>query len=67
MSWGWGILLSKFQKQKLNMKSSTEAEIVGVSNNLPNVIWARMFLEAQVFVIEENILSQDNQITFKIE
>ena len=51
MSLGWGVILSKCQKQKLNMKSSTEAEIVGVSDYLLNVIWARMFLEAQGFTI----------------
>ena len=56
MSWGWGILLSKFQKQKLKTESSTEAEIVGVRNYLSNVIWARMYLEAQGIVIEENII-----------
>ena len=67
MSWGLGVLLSKCQKQKLNMKSSTESEIVGVINYLPNVICARMFLEAQGFVIGENILFQDNQIPIKIE
>ena len=61
MSWGWGVLLSKSQKQKLNTKSSTEGEIVGVSDYLPNVIWARMFLDEQGFKVEENILYQDNQ------
>jgi hypothetical protein len=67
MSWGWGVLLSKCQKQKLNTKSSTESEIVGVSDYLPNVIWARMFLEGQGFSIKENILYQDNQSSIKIE
>lgn len=57
MSWGWGgVLLTKCQRQKLNTKSSTEGEIVGVSKFLPNIIWARMFLEAQGFELEENIL-----------
>ena len=51
ISWGWGVLLTKCQKQKLNTKSSTEGEIVGVSDFLPNMIWARMFLEAQGFKI----------------
>ena len=67
MSWVWGVLLSKCQKQKLNTKSSTEAEIVGVSDYLPNFIWERIFLEAQVFIIKENILFQDNQSAIKIE
>ena len=67
MSWGWGILLSKRQKKKLNTKSSTEAKIIEVSNYLPNFIWARMFLEAQGFTIEENIIFQDIQSAIKIE
>ena len=67
MSWGWGVLLTKCQKQKLNTKSSTEGEIVGASDYLPNIIWARMFLEAQGFELEENILYQDNQSAMLIE
>ena len=66
MSWGWGVLLSKCQKQKLNTKSSTEGEIVGVSDYLPNIIWARMFLQEQGFVLAENILYQDNQSCMRI-
>ena len=31
-SMGWGVLHSKSSKQKLNTKSSTEAELVGVSH-----------------------------------
>ncbi len=66
ISFGWGVLLTKCQKQKLNTKSSTEGEIVGVSDFMPNMIWARMFLEAQGFVLKENILHQDNQSAIKI-
>jgi hypothetical protein len=67
LSFGWGMLLSKCQKQKLNTKSSTEGEIVGVSDYLPNIIWTRMFLEAQGVVLAENIMYQDNQSAIKIE
>jgi hypothetical protein len=67
ISFGWGVLLTKCQKQKLNTKSSTEGEIVGVSDYLPNMIWARMFLEAQGTILKENILYQDNQSAIKIE
>ena len=67
MSWGLGDLLTMCIKQRLNVKSSTEAEVVGVSDFLPNMIWARMFIEAQGYSIEENKLNQDNQSTMKIE
>ena len=66
MSWGWGVLLTKCQKQKLNTKSSTEGEIVGVSDYLPNVIWTRMFLAEQGYILEENIVYQDNMSSMKI-
>ena len=32
ISFGWGVLATKCQKQKLNAESSTEGEIVGVSD-----------------------------------
>ena len=67
MSWGWGVLLTKCQKQKLNTKSSTEGEIVGVSDYLPNIIWTRMFLEGQGYVLKENIVYQDNMSAMKLE
>lgn len=66
VSWGWGVLLTKCQKQKLNTKSSTEGEIVGVSDFMPNMIWGRMFLEEQGFVLIKNTLYQDNQSAMKI-
>ena len=69
ISFGWGVLLTKCQKQKLNVKSSTEGEIVGVSDFLPNMVWCRMFLSAQGITLEENTLYQDNKsaiLTYKI-
>ena len=67
ISWGWGVLLTKFQKQKLNTKSSTQGEVVGVSDFLLNMVWARMFLERQGLILTENTLYQDNQSAIKIE
>ena len=50
ISFGWGVLVTKCQKQKLNTKSSTEGEIVGGSDYLPSIIWTRMFLEGQGYI-----------------
>jgi len=47
MSLGWGVLHCKASKQKFNTKSSTESEIVGVSDYLPYNIWVIMFLQVQ--------------------
>jgi hypothetical protein len=46
-SFGTGGILTKSSKQKLNTKSSTEAELVGASDYLPHTVWIKMFMEAQ--------------------
>ena len=56
MSLGHGTFLQKSRKQKLNTKSSTEAEVVGVADMLPYNIWLRIFLESQGYILTENIL-----------
>jgi len=67
MSFGLGAICCKSSKQKLNTKSSTEAELVGASDYLPHTIWTRMFLLEQGYAIEENIFAQDNQSAMKLE
>ena len=59
MSVGLGTLHARSTKQKLNTKSSTEAEIVGISDYLPFNIWLRMFLEEQDDFLAKNIVNQD--------
>ena len=66
-SFGWGVLLTMCQKQKLNVKSSTKGETVGASDYLPNIVWARMFLGVQGHDLTENILFQDNKSAMKLE
>ena len=67
ISFGRGALFSKSTKQKLNTKSSTEAELVGASDYLPSTIWAMLFLKAQGYNMEESKFFQDNQSTMKLE
>ena len=54
-------------KQKLNTKSSTEAEIVGVDYVLTKVIWIRYFLKEQGYEIHDIVIFQDNQIFIKLK
>jgi hypothetical protein len=67
MSFGRGGFFCKSQKQKLNTKSSTEAETVGASDYLPNTIWVKNFLDAQGYHLVENVLEQDNESAIKLE
>ena len=64
---GTGAIMCKSTKQKLNTKSSTEAEVVGASDFLPTAIWTRMFLQAQGFVLTENFFLQDNKRAILLE
>ena len=55
---GRGSIISKLKKKKLNTKSSTEAELIGADDAMPQMIWTSYFLEAKVYGIDENILHQ---------
>jgi hypothetical protein len=67
VSFGRGAVMSKSSKQKLNTKSSTEAELVGASDYLTYPIWAKNFLAAQGYELKENVFYQDNQSTIRFE
>ena len=60
MSLGHGCPYSSTNKQRINTKSSMEAELVGVDDGLPMVIWTRNFLEAQGHTVNDNVVYQDN-------
>ena len=47
MSFGQGKALSYSWKHKINTKSSTEAELVGVDDMLGYILWARYFMVEQ--------------------
>ena len=63
MSMGIGVLHAKSGKQTLNVKSSTESELVGTSEYIPYNLWLIMFMEAQGYYVKDNVLYQDNQST----
>jgi hypothetical protein len=67
MSMGNGAIYSLSKKQKLNTKSSTEAELVGADDILPQMIWTRNFMNAQGWTLQRNLLYQDNQSAMLLE
>lgn len=64
---GKGAIISVSKKQKLNTKSSTEAELVGVDDILPQVLWTRQFLLHQGWDVKNNIVFQDNKSAILLE
>ena len=67
MTYGGGAVQSLSSKQKLNTRSSTEAELVGADDAATKILWTKLFLEAQGIEITHNILYQDNQSAILLE
>lgn len=63
---GKGALISDSTKQKANSRSSTEAELNGLDDEISKIQWVRRFVEAQGFEVKLNIVYQDNQSTIKL-
>jgi hypothetical protein len=67
LSMGLGFPIATSTKQKLNTRSSTEAELVGVDDLMPAICWTWYFMEAQGYKVNENIVYQDNQSVILLE
>ena len=67
MTMGQGAIMSMSQKQKLNTKSSTTAELVGADDATTMMLWTKLFMEEQGYKIEENVLYQDNKSEILLE
>ena len=61
-----GPVHAKSSKQKLVTKSSTEAELVSLSDNISQVIWTRDFLMSQGYNIKAATVYQDNMSTMAL-
>lgn len=62
-----GSTYSSSTTQKLVIRSSTECELVGVHDTLPQIPWTRNFLDAQGYKIKDTILYQDNKSSMLLE
>jgi len=58
------VVHTKSSKQKLNTKSSTESELVGISDYVPYTLWMNNFLAAQ---IKTSRVYQNNQSAIRME
>ena len=67
MSLGGGLAISMSKKQKLNERSSTRAEVIGADDAMPQMLWTKKNCKEQGYLIEENIMYQDNLIVMLLE
>lgn len=66
-SMGREILHGSARKQRLNVKSSTKAEVIGMSEYVTYAIWQRNFLETQGYKIKRSVVYQDNMNAIRME
>jgi hypothetical protein len=67
MTMGRDFPISVFTKQKLDTKSSTESELVGIDDMIPIILWTCYFLLSQGYVVIENLLLQDNKSSILLD
>jgi hypothetical protein len=67
MTLGKGAMQSNVRKQKMNVQSSTEGELVAVDDAATMILWTKLFLEAQGYDVEKNIVYQDNKSAMLLE
>ena len=58
VSLGKGAIYGASTQQKLNTRSSTEAEHVGVDDCMPQILWTHYFLEPQGYQIQDSVVYQ---------
>jgi hypothetical protein len=63
---GRGPIFCKSSTQKINTKSSTESELVGLSDSAGQFLWARYFLEEQGYSMGPAKIYQDNMSTISM-
>ena len=63
---GIGVISLKLSKQKLKTTSLTKAELISTSDCLLKLSLHQYFIEAQEYLIKNNIILQDNKSTILI-
>ena len=56
-----GTIQAKSTKQKINTKSSTEAELIASDDVLPDFLWVNYFLEEQGYISYKIVMLRDNK------
>ena len=63
MTLGRGAVYATSRRQRINTRSSTEAELVGINDVLSQVLWTRYFMQSQGYAVHPTKLYQDNMST----
>jgi hypothetical protein len=67
MTLGKGCFQCISTKQKVNLRSSTEAELISMDDIVSKVMWTKLFMQEKGCKIIENIVYRDNTSAMKME
>ena len=67
MTLGKGSISSISSKQKINARSSTESELIGINDVLGQILWTRNFLIDQGYNMKPSTVMQDNKSAMLLE
>lgn len=67
MSLGKGVVYGTSTRQKINTRSSTEAELVAANDVMGQLLWTQHFLKGQGYSSTQTRLYQDNQSAILLE
>jgi hypothetical protein len=67
LSLGTGAITSISTKQKINTRSSTEAELVGLDDVISKILWTTRFLKEQGYSKINTVVYRDNTSSMKLE
>ena len=56
-----GTLYCGSLKHKLNLKSTTEAELISISDGINQVLWNKYFFECQGYEVNSSTIHKDNK------
>ncbi len=64
---GKGSISSDSLKQKVNSRSSPEAQLIGTDDIISKILWTKRFIQNQGFEVNANIVYRDNTSSMKME
>jgi hypothetical protein len=67
MTLGNGLIYSTSTKQKINTRSSAEAELVSIDDAISKILWVKRFMEAQGWNVNQNLVLRDNVSSMKLK
>jgi hypothetical protein len=67
LSLGRGFPIVSSTDHKLNTRRSTEMEIMGADDFMPEICWTQYFMKAQGYGVKDNVLFQDNKSSLLLE